>query len=183
MAVREASLARTENGLVPESEGWFVVNARAARWWEHPNFGSAVAFEGEDARFEQFGINIQVLEPGEPNCMYHGENAQEDFLVLYGACLLLVEGQERALEQWDFVHCPPWTEHVFVGAGSGPCAILMVGARPEEEGLRYPVVEVARRHQAGVAQETTSGAEAYAPFGRSGAAPYREGALRDAVGT
>ena len=120
-----------------------------------------------------------MLEPGQPNCMYHGENAQEDFLVLYGECLLLVEGQERPLKQWDFVHCPPWTEHVFVGAGSGPCAILMVGARPEDEGLRYPVVDVARRHNAGVAEETTSGDEAYAAFPRSTAAPYREGALPD----
>ena len=81
------------------------------------------------------GINIQVLQPGEPNCMYHGETGQEDFLVLSGECLLLIEGEERPLKQWDFVHSPPWTEHVFVGAGDGPCVILMVGARPENEEL------------------------------------------------
>ena len=43
------------------------------------------------------GINLAVLEPGQPNCMYHGEDEQEDFLVLSGECLLLVEGEERRL--------------------------------------------------------------------------------------
>ena len=172
----EAELAKTEHGLVPQGDGWFVVNARDARWWYHDAFGSAVTFEA-GARFPEFGINIQVLSPGQPNCMYHGENAQEDFLVLYGECLLLIEGEERRLQQWDFVHCPAWTEHVFVGAGDGPCAILMVGARPAEEGLRYPVVEVARKHNAGVEQETSWGQEAYAAFPRSTEGPYREGTL------
>ena len=109
--------------------------------------------------------------------MYHGENAQEDFLVLFGEGLLLVEGEERPVRQWDFVHCPPWTKHVFVGAGDGPCGILMVGRRPEQEELLYPVAEVARKHDAGVEQETTSGKEAYAPFSRSLEERYREGTL------
>jgi len=174
--VEEARLEQSEGGLVPKGEGWFVVNAREARWWHSDELGSATTFEG-DVRFSQFGINIQVLRPGEPNCMYHGENAQEDFLVLAGECLLLVEGEERPLKQWDFVHCPPWTEHVFVGAGDGPCAILMVGARPEHEELRYPVVDVALKHGAGVEVETTSGDEAYARFERPVEGPYREGAL------
>ncbi|MDQ3866790.1 MAG: cupin domain-containing protein [Actinomycetota bacterium] len=175
--VPEARLAQTDDGLVPESEGWFVVNARDARWWRHETFGSAVTFEGEDAAFADFGINIQVLMPGQPNCMYHGENAQEDFLVLYGECLLLVEGEERPLKQWDFVHCPAWTEHVFVGAGGGPCAVLMVGARPKPEELLYPVVEVARKHGAGVAEETRSGQDAYAPFPQSTTQPYPDDVL------
>jgi uncharacterized cupin superfamily protein len=172
--VAEARQAKRGEGLVPESEGWFVVNARDARWWRHEAFGAAVTFEGDDVRFPDFGINIQVLEPGQPNCMYHGENAQEDFLVLYGECLLLVEGEERPLKQWDFVHCPAWTEHVFVGAGNGPCAVLMVGARPKDEELLYPVADVARKHEAGVTTETRSGQEAYAAYPRSTAEPYQD---------
>jgi uncharacterized cupin superfamily protein len=176
--VQEARLVPREGGLVPEGEGWFVVNARDARWWTHEAFGSATTFENEEETpFKEFGINIQILAPGQPNCMYHGENAQEDFLVLYGECLVLVEGEERPLKQWDFVHCPPWTEHVFVGAGDGPCAILMVGTRPEQEELLYPVVDVARKHNAGVEQETTSGREAYARFPKSREEPLREGLL------
>ena len=174
--VDEARLEKTENGFVPRGEGWFVVNAREAPWWDSDAFGSACVFEG-DVRFAQVGINIQVLSPGQPNCMYHGENAQEDFLVLAGECLLLIEGEERPLGQWDFVHCPAWTEHVFVGAGDGPCAILMVGARSEDEELLYPVAEVARRHDAGVAEETSSAEEAYAPFPRPTQGPYRGGML------
>lgn len=172
----EARLEQTEHGLVPRGDGWFVVNARESRWWHHDRFGSAVTFEG-DVNFPDFGINIQVLEPGEPNCMYHAENGQEDFLVLAGECLLLVEGEERPLKQWDFVHCPPWTKHVFVGAGSGPCAILMVGLRPDAEELLYPVAEVARKHDAGVEKETSSGQEAYAQFSRSQEGQYRNGAV------
>jgi uncharacterized cupin superfamily protein len=172
----EAGLAQTESGLVPEGDGWFVVNTREARWWHSDTFGSACIFEG-DVPFPDFGINIHVLSPGQPNCMYHGENAQEDFLVLAGECLLLVEGEERRLKQWDFVHCPAWTEHVFVGAGSGQCAILMVGARPDPEELLYPVVDVARKHDAGVEKETSSGREAYAAFPWPAEGLYREGTL------
>jgi uncharacterized cupin superfamily protein len=175
--VEEAGLAQTEGGgLVPEGHGWFVLNTREARWWHNETFGSSCVYEG-DVRFPEFGINVQVLSPGQPNSMYHGENAQEDFLVLAGECLLLVDGEERPLKQWDFVHCPAWTEHVFVGTGTSPCAILMVGARPQEEKLRYPVVDVARRHNAGVETETSSGREAYASFPESTSGPYREGML------
>ena len=177
--VPEARLTKTDEGLVPESEGWFVLNACHAQWWRHETFGSVVTFEGDDAEFRELGINIHVLAPGQPNCMYHGENAQEDFLVLSGECLLLVEGEERPLKQWDLFHCPPWTEHVFVGTGDRPCAILMVGARPKPGELLYPVVEVARKHSASVEQETRSGRDAYAPFPKWAAEPYPDGALPD----
>ena len=117
--VEEARLVSTENGLVPQGEGWFVVNAREARWFENDLFGRYTGFEG-DARFLELGFNIGVLDPGQPACMYHGESNQEDFLVLSGECLLLVEGEERLLRAWDFFHSPAWTEHVLVGAGEGP---------------------------------------------------------------
>ncbi len=174
--MKEAKLVRTDAGLVPEGEGWFVLNARQASWHRHPSFGTACTFEG-DAEFTQFGINVHVLHPGEPNCLYHRENLQEDFLVLSGECTLLVEGEERSLGQWDFVHCPPWTDHVFVGAGEGPCAILMVGARSPDEELLYPVSELARRYGASAEKETPNPKEAYAPFARGGEAPYHDGDL------
>jgi uncharacterized cupin superfamily protein len=166
--VPESPLEQDEAGLFPAGEGWFVVNSREARWLDFGALGLACLFESKDARFEQLGINLNLLRPGEPNCMYHAEDAQEDFLVLAGECLLLVEGEERALAQWDFVHCPPWTEHVFVGAGDGPCLLLAVGSRqrPAGRGIRYPVNEVALRHGAGVETETSDPDEAYARFPR-----------------
>jgi uncharacterized cupin superfamily protein len=170
--VGEARLARTENGLVPEGEGWFVVNAREARWQESEEFGAWTFFEGE-ARFPDLGINITVVQPGQPFCMYHGEDVQEDFLVLSGECLLLVEGEERPLRAWDFFHCPAWTEHVLVGAGEGPCVVLAVGSRRSRD-VRYPVAEVAQRHGASVLEETTSGQEAYARFSQVVDRPYRD---------
>lgn len=170
--VPEASLEETDAGLVPKGEGWFVVNAKEARWLEHEKFGSGTLFEGEPG-FKELGINIGVLEPGQPSCMYHRENAQEDFLVLFGECLLLVEGEERPLKAWDFVHSPPGTDHVFVGAGDGPCAILAVGRRPEQEEIVYPVEQVALKRAAGVEAETPDPKQAYAPFGRPTQARYR----------
>ncbi len=169
----EARLEQTESGLEPASDGWFVVNVAETAWWRNDAFGATCPFEGNDddrrrksneasARFEEYGINIHVVWPGQPNCMYHGEDAQENFLVLSGECLLLVEGEERRLKAWDFVHLPNWTEHVVVGAGDGPCAILMVGTRKGD--VRYPVSELARRHGAGVEAETDQPREAYARF-------------------
>ena len=162
--VPEAPLERTGAGAFPSAEGWFVVNVRDAQWFESEGRGFCCYFEGEDARFHGLGINLGILRPGEPSCMYHGEDAQEDFLVLSGECLLIVEGQERKLGAWDFVHCQPWTEHVFVGAGDGPCLVLAVGARRKGRGLRYPVNETALKYGAGVEKETSDPNEAYARF-------------------
>jgi uncharacterized cupin superfamily protein len=145
---------------------WFTVNVRDAAWGRHEAFGAGCRFEDPEAPFPEFGINLRVLEPGQPNCLYHSESAQEDFLVLYGRCLLLVDGEERPLEAWDFVHCPAGTEHVFVGAGEGPCVILMAGARQPDEKLFYPASELAQRYGASAEADTASPEEAYARFPR-----------------
>ena len=131
--VPEAPLEQTEHGLVPGGEGWYVLNAREAPWRSAQGRGAVSDFEGEH-EFPQVGINIFVLEPGDPMSMYHWEADQEDFLVLAGEALLIVEGEERPLRQWDFVHCPPETNHVVVGAGEGPCVVLAVGARDRSTG-------------------------------------------------
>ena len=141
---------------------WFVVNARDARWvWNE--MGGYCNFEDCDTRFEQVGINLNVLHPGVPMAMYHEEPGQEDFLVLKGEALLIVEGQERPLNAWDFVHCPPHTKHVILGAGDGPSLVLAVGARKGQ--ATYPVDETAVRHGAGVETETSSPKDAYAKYG------------------
>ena len=80
--------------------------------------------------------------------------------MLSGECALLVEDEERRLRPWDFFHSPPGTEHAFVGAGEGPCVILMVGSRSGPE-VRYPVSELAARYGASVAEETSDPAQAY----------------------
>jgi uncharacterized cupin superfamily protein len=177
MMVAEARLEQTDSGRVPNGEGWFVVNAREARWFDHKDFGPFTRFEG-DEQFPQIGINIGVLQPGQPACMYHGEDNQEDFLVLSGECLLLVEGEERQLKAWDFVHCPAWTEHVLVGAGDGPCAVLAIGARLSQE-IVYPASELAQRHGAGVAEATPDPKQAYAAYDRPTETKYRDGWLPD----
>jgi uncharacterized cupin superfamily protein len=164
--VPEARLDDSGSGLVPASDGWFVVNVRDAEWWTSPTFGSRCAFESDEFWFRQLGINLSVLEPDEPRCLYHSESQQEAFLVVAGECRLLVEGEERRLRAWDFVHCPAGTEHVFVGAGDGPCAILMVGVRSEGEQLLYPTSELAARYGASAEKSTPDPREAYARFER-----------------
>jgi uncharacterized cupin superfamily protein len=184
--VEEARLEPTTAGLAPAGEGWFVVNVRDSVWVESDAFRSACTFEafGPVARerpevdwqsFPQLGFTLAVLEPGKPSGLYHAEANQEDFLVLSGECLLLVEGEERRLSAWDFVHCPPGTEHAFVGAGDGPCVIFMTGARTNETHTVYPRSELALRHGAGVETETDSPSEAYEAFGhwRPGRPPAR----------
>jgi uncharacterized cupin superfamily protein len=173
----EAKVAPGEHGVVPEGEGWFVLNAREAPWAEREGMRRSCGFEG-DARFPELGINVNVLEPGRPSGLYHAEASQEDFLILAGECLLLIDGQERRLGPWDFVHCPPGTEHVFVGTGSGLCIYVAVGARAGRPELRYPAAALARRYGAAVPEETTSPAEAYAPFPRR-LQRYRDGDLPD----
>ena len=160
----EAQLDDSGSGLAPASDGWFVVSTRDAEWWTSKSFGSGCVFESDGFHFPQFGLNLSVLEPGEPNCLYHSESQQEAFLVLSGECRLLVEGEERLLRPWDFFHCPAGTEHVFVGAGDGPCAILMVGARTPDEQLLYPVSELAARYDASADEETPDPDQAYVRF-------------------
>ncbi len=172
MTVPEAPLEDSGSGLAPAGDGWFVVNVRDAEWWTTENgdkrpTGSACIFESESVPFREFGFNLQVLAPGEANGLYHSESAQERFLVLSGECTLLVEGEERLLRPWDFFHCPGGTEHIFVGAGDGPCVILMTGTRSEDEGLFYPVSEVAARHGASADEATGDPRQAYARFERS----------------
>ena len=164
----EARFEESESGLKPGSDGWFVVNVGDAAWAVSDAFGSGTSFESREFPFPQVGININVLEPGQPLCLYHGENAQEDFLVLSGECVLLVEGEERPLKTWDFVHSPAWTEHVIVGAGDGLSIVLAVGTRPkpEDDKLLYPVSELAARYDASAEEETPDPQVAYARFNR-----------------
>src|SRR3954468_2117550 len=162
--MREARMERTEYGLAAAEEGWFAVNVRDAAWVSGGRWGDACIFETGAAPFAQVGYTLAVLQPGQPNGLYHRENAQEDFLVLSGECLLLVEGEERRLRAWDFVHCPAGTEHIFVGAGDGPCVIFMAGSRGHPRSAVYPRNELALRHGAGVEQETEQSREAYAPY-------------------
>ena len=174
--VPEAPLERTEHGLVPSGEGWYVLNARDSRWYHAEGRSAFCDFEG-DQDFPQVGINVQVLGPGQAMAMYHWEVDQEDFLVVAGEALLIVEGEERPLRQWDLVHCPPGTNHTIVGAGDGPCVIVAVGARQLSTGPdwgAYTADDAARRHGAGVEQETTNPDEAYSRFGSSGRTRYRD---------
>ncbi len=153
--------AKVERGR-PATAGWFVVNARETRWL-HNELGWYGGFEGkDDAAFKELGINLNVLPPGMPMAMYHEEPGEEAFLVLQGECLLIVEGEERPLREWDFVYCPSRTKHVIVGAGERPSVVLAVGVRRGQ--ASYPVDETAVKHGAGVDAEVASPKEAYAAY-------------------
>jgi uncharacterized cupin superfamily protein len=162
MAVEEAHVEETPYGRYVTTEGWFVHNLEEALAVRFVQGGALYPLEPREVPFRDLGVNVRVLWPGDANALYHHEDAQEGFLVLGGECLLIVEEQERQLRQWDYFHCPPGTRHVLVGAGTGPCVVLMIGARTAKESFGYPVSAVAAKHGASVATETTDPAEAYA---------------------
>src|SRR3954447_25862958 len=155
--MEEARMEKSEYGLVAETPGWFTVNVRDAAWVTNEYFGDACIFEGGAYQFPKIGYTLAVLRPGAPSAMYHWENDQEDFLVLQGECLLIVEGQERPLKAWDFFHSPPGTAHIFVGAGEEPCVILMAGSRENRGDQLYVRDEAAIKHGASPEQETPYG--------------------------
>ncbi len=174
----EARLERVASGLAPVTPGWFVVNARDAAWTNNDASHAACIFESDDFVLRGrpdlteyvkpgAGFVLRVLQPGRPPGMYHAESVQEDFLVLIGECVLIVEDHERHLGPWDFVHCPPGTGHTFIGAGDGPCVLVCAGNRDLDDETFWRVAkrsDVAHRHGASVEQDTTSDAEAAAPF-------------------
>jgi uncharacterized cupin superfamily protein len=165
---KEAERIHSPTGIVSEGEGWFVLNACDARWQHAPGRSAVCEFEGETP-FAQLGINLSVLEPGQAMSQYHWEADQEDFLVLAGEGLLIIEGEERPLRAWDLVHCPAGASHVILGAGTGTCVVVAVGVRDRSTGGEwgaYPVDPAAVRHGAGVERETAEPQEAYAGMPR-----------------
>lgn len=161
--MQEAQMEKTDAGLWPVSDGWFVLNVADAVGETRRDGAVHAWFESEKQEFDQLGINVCVLEDGVPNCLYHRESPQEAFLVLDGTPRLLIEGEERRLKKWDFVHCPPGATHVFVGPG----VILMIGARPEVEEVHYPVDELAQKYGASAVEPSDDPKEAYPAAGWS----------------
>jgi mannose-6-phosphate isomerase-like protein (cupin superfamily) len=181
--VPEAKLEQTERGLVPRGGGWYVLNMRDAEWRAAEGRGAVCVvaddFEGW-RRPSQLGVNPFVLQPGETMARYHQEADEEAFLVVSGDALLIVEGEERPLRAWDFVHSPPGTGHVIVGAGSGPCLVIAVGARERSEepgALGFPADEAAKRHGASVDEDTLDPDVAYGPLPPRARSAYRDGWL------
>jgi uncharacterized cupin superfamily protein len=178
----ESKLEKTKHGLTPRGGGWYVLNLRDAEW-RHAEGRGAVCVASDDfeswrREADQLGVNPFVLMPGEPMSMYHWEADQEDFLVVSGEAVVIVEGEERELRAWDFVHCPPRTRHVIVGAGAGPCLVLAIGAREHDgqpESIGFPADDVAKKYMASVERDTMDGDVAYASVSGRKPTAYREG--------
>jgi uncharacterized cupin superfamily protein len=177
-------LEPTEHGFAPVGAGWYVLNMRDAEWRYVDGRGAVCVvsddFEGWRRESDQLGVNAFVLMPGEPMSMYHWEADQEDFLVVSGEAILIVEGEERQLQAWDFVHCPPKTKHVLVGGGDGPCLVIAVGAREHSEepnSIGFPADEAAKLHGASVEEDTMDPEAVYGPLPAREPTAYRAGWL------
>jgi uncharacterized cupin superfamily protein len=160
--MHEAKIEATETGRVPADDGWFILNLADISWSTVPGGGTWCIFESPDAPSKMLGIGVHILGPGETPGYYHAESDQEGFLVLSGECIVVVEGEERRMRAWDYFHCPPGTAHITIGAGDGPCAILMVGTRSPDHTTRYIAEPAAAKYGAAVAQATDSAREVYA---------------------
>jgi uncharacterized cupin superfamily protein len=165
--VPEARLERVASGLAPVTPGWFVVNAADAAWVTNDEWAGVCIFESDEfvlrgrpdlTAYEKpgAGFTIRVVPPGNPAGLYHAESVQEDFLILQGECVLIVEDQERQLRTWDFVHCPPMTGHTFVNTGTEPCVILATGNRRDDLERVYPRSEPALRFGASTEADTAT---------------------------
>ena len=166
MPVEEAGSQDSQFGRFITSDGWFVLYLADALAVRNDEKGGAMyPLEPRESPFHDFGVNVRILWPGDPNALYHSEGVQEGFLVLSGACTLIVEEEERPMRQWDYFHCPANTRHVIVGAGDGPCAILMIGKRPDVD-IRCPVSEAAGKYGAAVAREPPNRTR-HTPTGRA----------------
>jgi uncharacterized cupin superfamily protein len=158
--VAEARMEPVASGLAPVTPGWFVVNTADAAWTNHDRFGGVCIFESDEfvlrgrpdlTAYEKpyAGFTIRVVSPAHPATHYHAESVEEDFLVLMGECILIIEDQERRLKTWDFVHCPPMTGHAFVATDDGPCVILATGNRRDDLEVISPDSEAALRRGVG----------------------------------
>ena len=170
----EARLEDVGTGLAPVTPGWFVVNAGDAAWVRNAGLASRCVFESnraccsqrpdlEEQRFDEVGITLSALEPGKPSGLYHAESAQEDFLVLAGECLLVIEDQERRLRAWD--PCLPGGDQPRLRRrGRRPVRDPDDRRAPPGPDDRVPRSERALQHGAGVETATDSPAKAYAPL-------------------
>jgi uncharacterized cupin superfamily protein len=159
--MHEAKIEETDTGLQPGDDGWWILNASDIGWEAVEGTGTWCSFESPTTPSPLLGIGIHILSPGDTPGYYHAESNQEGFLVLSGECLAVVEGEERRMGPWDYLHCPPGTAHITIGVGDGPCALLMVGTRAPDSRTRYIADPVAARHGAAVEVETDSAREAY----------------------
>jgi uncharacterized cupin superfamily protein len=152
---------RARRVIVSRVDRPLIVNLADAPARKHPRRATQIDWEPEDGPWPDTGVNVQVMQPGQPNCRYHSEAVQEDFVVLHGECIAIIDDEEHLLKQWDVFHCPAGVAHVFVGAGTGPCAVLMIGSRRVDE-CHYPVNALAARYDASAAATTAEPDEAYA---------------------
>jgi len=169
--VHEADIEETPEGRVARDGGWFILNIGEMAWKTVRGFGTWCSFDSrtKDPDEPGIGVHVHVLMPGEANGYYHAEEAQEGFLVLSGECIAVVEGQERLMRQWDYLHSPPGTAHITAGAGAAPCAILMFGSPDSNRRVEWIANEVAAKHGASVARTTADAREAYADIPRTAA--------------
>lgn len=145
------------------ADTWFVKNVADVRWKARPGFGKRAELESGPGGFEQLGMRLAVLEPGDRSTYYHAEHGeQEGFLVLEGSCLAIVEDEEVPMGRLDYLHCPSGTRHVLVNDSDARCVLLMAGTRSEGSSIVYPVSELALKYEAGVQKEATDPADAYA---------------------
>jgi uncharacterized cupin superfamily protein len=161
--VNEARIERTPEGQVAVDGGWFILNLGEMAWETVPGFGVWCGFDGPESQTStrRVGVHIHVLKPGEANGYYHAEAEQEGFVVLSGECVAVVEGQERRMRRWDYLHSPAGTRHITIGAGEEPCAILMFGSPDPSRKVEWIADENAAKYGASVAYTTDRDTEAY----------------------
>jgi hypothetical protein len=126
-AMREAKIEETEHGRVPADEGWYILNLSEMRGRPSAGGGAWCGFGSPDEPSDRIGIGVHILWPGDSPGFYHEEGDLEGFLVLSGRVHRGRRGRGAAHGPVGLPALAGGTRHITVGAGDGPCAILMYG--------------------------------------------------------
>jgi hypothetical protein len=161
--VPESQLEKTEHGLVSKGEGWFVLNKRDAVWRHVDGRGASASLAPISKASGNSSSSASIRScsgSGRTDGHVPLEGRSGGLPRGVGEAVLIIEGEERQLRAWDFVHCPPNTKRVIGGAGSGPCFVIAVGAREHDSlcvtGVVYVIKSIRIRARGGISAGAAS---------------------------
>lgn len=100
------------------------------------DFGSPERFQTlrRELGVSTFGLNLIVLRPGQRGRIHRHTRQEEVFLVLDGRLTLVIDGEERDLDQWEIVRVAPDVRRQLVNRGPADVAVLAMGSANEHHG-------------------------------------------------
>jgi hypothetical protein len=164
MPVNEASSEETPYGRYITSDGWFVLNIADALAVRNDEKGGATyPLEPRESPFRDVGIRVPSSRRANRTRSTTPKACRKGFSCSRASARSSWRRTNGRCGSGTTSTVQPVRASVIVGAGDGPCSILMLGARPDVE-VRYPVSEVAAKYDASAVKDTDDADEAYADW-------------------